>query len=42
MEHAEANAGAGTGSKVSVVPKVHLHATSERALDVVGMEKLKK
>jgi uncharacterized protein len=24
-----------------VVPKVHLHATSERALDVVSMEELK-
>jgi uncharacterized protein len=26
----------------SVVPKVHLHATSEKALDVVSMEDLKK
>jgi len=25
----------------SVVPKVHLHATSEKALDVVNMEDLK-
>ena len=26
----------------SVVPKVHLHATSEKALDVVNMKDLKK
>jgi hypothetical protein len=25
-----------------LVPKVHLHATHERALDVVGIEDLKK
>ncbi|KAI9047664.1 hypothetical protein LZ554_008375 [Drepanopeziza brunnea f. sp. 'monogermtubi'] len=35
MDHAER-------SGENVVPKVHLHATSERALDVVGIEKLKK
>ncbi|CZR55053.1 uncharacterized protein PAC_04939 [Phialocephala subalpina] len=29
-------------SSESVVPKVHLHATHERALDVVGYDELKK
>lgn len=30
------------GEKGDVVPKVHLHATHERALDVLSMEDLKK
>ncbi|KUJ08863.1 uncharacterized protein LY89DRAFT_724851 [Mollisia scopiformis] len=34
--------GKGDVGKGDVVPKVHLHATHERALDVVGMEDLKK
>lgn len=42
VDHANSNVEAGDGAKASVVPKVHLHATSERALDVVGMADLKK
>jgi hypothetical protein len=30
------------GAKESIVPKVHLHATHEKALDVVSMEELKR
>lgn len=37
MEAAKAN----KALKSDVVPKVHLHATHERALDVVSMEDLK-
>jgi 16S rRNA U1498 N3-methylase RsmE len=36
LEHAKEQ-----GSE-SVVPKVHLHATSEKALDVVSLQDLKK
>lgn len=42
MEHANSQMERGDGAKESVVPKVHLHATSERALDVVGFAALKK
>lgn len=35
MEHGKSNG-------EDVVPKVHLHATHEKALDVVGYEDLKK
>jgi hypothetical protein len=38
MEHAKSS----ESSQNSVVPKVHLHATHEKALDVVGYEDLKK
>lgn len=37
MEHAQSSS-----DSQSVVPKVHLHATHEKALDVVGMDELKK
>ncbi|KAL2063316.1 hypothetical protein VTL71DRAFT_5121 [Oculimacula yallundae] len=42
VEHANSQVEANDGAKASVVPKVHLHATSEKALDVVKMEDLKK
>lgn len=41
MEHA-ASQSEPTGAKESIVPKVHLHATHEKALDVVSMEELKR
>ena len=37
MDHAK-----GSSDKGDIVPKVHLHATNEKALDVVGLEDLKK
>ena len=37
MDHAK-----GSSDKRDLVPKVHLHATHEKALDVIGMEDLKK
>lgn len=41
MEHASSQSEP-DGIKESIVPKVHLHATHEKALDVVKMEDLKK
>ncbi|KAG0652007.1 hypothetical protein D0Z07_0927 [Hyphodiscus hymeniophilus] len=37
MDHAK-----NSDDKGDLVPKVHLHATNEKALDVVGLEDLKK
>ncbi|KAK2625692.1 hypothetical protein QTJ16_005004 [Diplocarpon rosae] len=42
VEHANSGVGKDDLDRGGVVPKVHLHATSERALDVVGLEDLKK
>ncbi len=42
MEHANSQTEKGDGARNSVVPKVHLHATSEKALDVVGFADLKR
>lgn len=42
MEHAESQSQSGKEGGGDIVPKVHLHATHEKALDVVGMDSLKK
>lgn len=39
MDHAQSSSDAKNND---IVPKVHLHATHEKALDVVSMEQLKK
>jgi len=41
LDFANSNVESGDAAKASIVPKVHLHATHERALDVVDMKDLR-
>ena len=42
MDHAQSSTNTNDPASESIVPKVHLHATHERALDVIGLGDLKK